>query len=213
MTLRILLVDDHPLFRTGMRAVLDSTEDLTVVAETDSAEEAVRLAGQMHPDLVVMDLHLPDGCGVDAITAIIRDGATARILVMTMSEEDSSILAAMRAGASGYLIKGASRDEVLQAVRTVAAGGAVFSAPVAARLTRLSAAPPARAGAPAFPLLTTREREILDMVARGYENRRIARELVLADKTVRNHITNLFAKLQVTTRAQAIVKAREAGLG
>lgn len=210
--MRVLLVDDHPLFRAGLRGVLRAA-DIDVIGEVGTATEAIRLAGELGPDLVVMDLHLPDGSGIDAITSISQEFPRIRILVITMAERADSVLAAMRAGASGYLLKGAGHDEITQAVYTVAAGGVVFSAPIAAQLTRESLVSAGRPQPTAFPLLTAREREVLDLMARGHNNRRIAHELVLAEKTVRNNISNLFAKLQVTTRAEAIVKAREAGLG
>jgi DNA-binding NarL/FixJ family response regulator len=210
---RVLLVDDHPLFLDGVRAALTGAEDLEVVGEAHDVAEAVELAGRLEPDVVLMDLNLPDGSGIDATRAVLRQDAGIRVLVMTMSADDDAVVAAIRAGARGYVVKGAGRADLLQAVRTVAAGGAVFSPTVADRLggffTGVAAAPAREA----FPQLTEREREVLDLVARGYDNRRIARELFLSDKTVRNHVSNIVDKLGAPDRAEAILRARRAGLG
>ncbi len=210
---RVLLVDDHPLFLDGVRAALTGAEDLEVVGEAHDVAEAVELAGRLEPDVVLMDLNLPDGSGIDATRAVLRQDAGIRVLVMTMSADDDAVVAAIRAGARGYVVKGAGKADLLQAVRTVAAGGAVFSPTVADRLggffTGVAAAPAREA----FPQLTEREREVLDLVARGYDNRRIARELFLSDKTVRNHVSNIVDKLGAPDRAEAILRARRAGLG
>lgn len=210
---RLLLVDDHPLFLDGVRAALSGAEDLEVVGEAHGVAEAVELAGRLEPDVVLMDLNLPDGSGIDATRAVLREDAGIRVLVMTMSADDDAVVAAIRAGARGYVVKGAGKADLLQAVRTVAAGGAVFSPTVADRLggffTGVAAAPAREA----FPQLTEREREVLDLVARGYDNRRIARELFLSDKTVRNHVSNIVVKLDAPDRAEAILRARRAGLG
>lgn len=210
---RILLVDDHPMFLAGVRAVLDGTDDLTVAGEAGTVAGAVADAARLSPDLVLMDLHLPDGSGIDATRAILAAAPAVRVLVITMSTEDEAVVAAMRAGARGYVVKGAGRDEMLHAVRTAAAGGAVFSPAVADRLAAYFAGLAGVPGQAAFPQLTDREREILDLVARGYDNRRIARELVLSDKTVRNHVSNIFTKLQTADRTEAALRARNAGLG
>ncbi len=214
MTLRVLLVDDHPLFRAGLRVALDSADGIEVVAEADDAEQALPLARELAPDVVVMDLHLPGQSGIETIRMLTRDHPAIRVLVLTMSEDDDTLVASLRAGAKGYLVKGSDREEVLQAVRTVGTGGAIFCPHAAERLTALLAgeigATETRA---AFPTLTTRERQILDLLARGHDNRRIARDLTLSDKTVRNHVSNLFAKLHAANRAEAIVRARNAGLG
>jgi DNA-binding NarL/FixJ family response regulator len=214
MTLRVLLVDDHPLFRTGLRAALDSAEGIEVVAEADDAEQALPLARELAPEVIVMDLHLPGQSGIETIRVLTRDHPAIGVLVLTMSEDDDTLVAALRAGAKGYLVKGSGREEVLQAVRTVSMGGAIFSPHAAQRLTALlTEGTRATASQAAFPTLTTRERQILDLLARGYDNPRIARDLTLSDKTVRNHVSNLFAKLHAANRAEAIVKARNAGLG
>ena len=210
---RVLLVDDHPLFLDGVRAALSGAEDLEVVGEAHDVAGAVELAASLDPDVVLMDLNLPDGSGIDATRAVLRGDAGIRVLVMTMSADDDAVVAAMRAGARGYVVKGAGKADLLQAVRTVAGGGAVFSPAVADRLGEFFtgvAEVPARQ---AFPQLTEREREVLDLLARGYDNRRIARELFLSDKTVRNHVSNIIVKIDAPDRSEAITRARRAGLG
>jgi DNA-binding NarL/FixJ family response regulator len=208
---RVVLVDDHPIFRSGMRVALETGTDITVVAEADSADAAVRAVTAAQPDIVVMDLHLPDRSGVDAARSLLAVRPDLAILIMTMSEDDDAIVAALSAGARGYLLKSTGRDEVLHAIRAVAHGGSVFSAGIAARLAALVSRPPV----PRLPfrMLSDREREILELVARGYDNRRIARELFLSDKTVRNQVCILTNKLGVSDRAAAMILAREAGLG
>jgi len=213
MTLRVIIVDDHPMFRAGVRAVLDGTDDILVVAEAETTDEALAAVATYAPDLVLMDLHLPGASGIEATRAVVRDHPTTRVLVMTMSSDDETVIAAMRAGARGYLVKGSGRDEVLASVRAVGAGGAVFSPAVADRFAAYFSGLAAAPGREVFPGLTEREREVLDLVARGYDNRRIARELFLAEKTVRNHVSSLFMKLDVTDRSEVIVRARNAGLG
>lgn len=212
MTVRVLVVDDHPLFRDGVTAALAGTE-FEVVAQAEDVATAVRLAAETEVDLVLMDLNLPDGSGIEATRAVLEVQPDVRVLVMTMSADDEAVVAAMRSGARGYVVKGSGRDDVLQAVRTVAGGGAVFSPAVADRLGSYFASLASLPGRDAFPALTEREREILDLVARGHDNRRIARELYLSDKTVRNHVSNVMAKIDAADRAEMIVRARNAGLG
>ena len=212
MTVRVLVVDDHPLFRDGVTAALAGTE-FEVVAQAEDVATAVRLAAETKVDLVLMDLNLPDGSGIEATRAVLEVQPDVRVLVMTMSADDEAVVAAMRSGARGYVVKGSGRDDVLQAVRTVAGGGAVFSPAVADRLGSYFASLASLPGRDAFPALTEREREILDLVARGHDNRRIARELYLSDKTVRNHVSNVMAKIDAADRAEMIVRARNAGLG
>jgi DNA-binding NarL/FixJ family response regulator len=212
MSVRVLLVDDHPLFRDGVIAALTGSE-FEVVAQAEDVATAVRIAAETAVDVVLMDLNLPDGSGIDATRAVLAARPEARVLVMTMSADDEAVVAAMRNGARGYVVKGSGRDDVLQAVRTVAAGGAVFSPAVADRLGSYFASLASLPGRDAFPSLTEREREVLELVARGHDNRRIARELFLSDKTVRNHVSNVMTKLDASDRAELAIRARNAGLG
>jgi DNA-binding NarL/FixJ family response regulator len=213
--IRILIVDDHPLMREGMRALVSSYADIEVAGEATDGEDAHREVLRTAPDVVVMDLHMPGTNGVDATRAILQAAPAIRVLVLTMFEDDESVFAAMRAGASGYLIKGAQQEEIILAIRSVAAGQAIFGPSVAKRIIAYFSAAPATAkrSAEPFPELTTREREVLDLIAAGRPNNAIARTLVISTKTVSNHISAIFAKLQVADRAEAIVRAREAGLG
>lgn len=209
----VLLVDDHPLFLDGVRAALSSSPDIEVVGEAHDRREALEKTRELHPDVVLMDLNLPDGSGIDATRDILDVSPETRILVITMSVDDDAVVAAMRAGARGYVVKGAGRADLLQAVHTVSAGGAVFSPTVAERLGSFFSGLAAQPGREMFPQLSEREREVLDLVARGKDNRAIARELFLSEKTVRNYVSSIFTKIGVDTRAEAIVAAREAGLG
>ncbi len=209
MTIRVLVADDHPLFRSGIANSLTALADIELVGEAADGNLAVTLTLELRPDVVLMDIQMPGRSGIEATREIVRQAPDVRVLVLTMFEDDDSVFAAMRAGARGYLLKGAGQDDVERAIRTVAAGEAVFGAAVAARLLGYFAAPPATT----FPELTEREREVLELLASGRNNQAIADELVLSLKTVRNHVSNVFAKLQVADRAQAIVKARDAGLG
>lgn len=211
--IRVLLVDDHPLFLDGVTAALSGDPDLAVVGTAGDRVSALAQAEALEPDVVLMDLNLPDGSGVDATRELLATRSTIRVLVMTMSNDDDAVVAAMRAGARGYVVKGAGRDDLLHAVRTVAAGGAVFSPGVADRLGAFFSGLAAQPGREVFPQLTEREREVLELLARGYDNRRIARELFLSDKTVRNHVSNVLARLDAPDRAEAILRARRAGLG
>lgn len=214
---RVLLVDDHPLFLAGVRAALTGAADLEVVGEANNGEAAVAAARDLQPDLVLLDLNLPDRSGVEVMGEVLAAAPQARVLMMTMSADDDAVVAAMRAGARGYVVKGAGRDDLLHAMRTVASGGAAFSPVVADQLGRLLTSAPSPAGLSAvgtpFPQLTSRELEVLDLMARGLENRRIARELHLSDKTVRNHVSNVLTKLDAEHRSDAISRARAAGLG
>jgi DNA-binding NarL/FixJ family response regulator len=210
---RILLVDDHPLFLDGVRAALSSDPDLEIVGEAHNVADAREVADRERPDVVLMDLGLPDGSGIDATRDLLASVPGVRVLVMTMSSEDDAVVAAMRAGARGFVVKGSGRADLIDAVRTVAAGGAVFSPTVADRLGQFFAGLAAQPGRELFPQLSEREREVLDLVARGYDNRRIAAELFLSDKTVRNHVSAILGKLDAPDRAEAILRARRAGLG
>jgi len=210
---RVLLVDDHPLFLDGVRAALAGDPELEVVGTAEDRASGLEQASRLQPDVVLMDLNLPDGSGIDVTRDLLAAHPTVRVLVMTMSADDDAVVAAMRAGARGYVVKGAGRDELLQAVRTVAAGGAVFSPGVADRLGAFFSGVAAQPGREAFPQLTEREREVLELLARGFDNRRIARELFLSDKTVRNHVSNVLSRLDAPDRAEAIQRARRAGMG
>ncbi|MBW5484672.1 response regulator [Streptomyces bambusae] len=210
---RVLIVDDHPLFREGLRAALESSGGAVVVAEAETAGEVPEAVDRHRPDVVVMDLSLPDVSGIEATRRLADEHPGLPVLMLTMSDDDGSLLAALQAGARGYVVKGAGSDEVLHALRTVVAGGAVIGSDIAARLSTLLAGGRRRDAEQLFPSLTSREVEVLELIARGLDNRRIARELVLSEKTVRNHITHVFDKLQVTSRAEAVARARDAGLG
>ncbi|MDF1606296.1 response regulator transcription factor [Nocardioides sp. YIM 152315] len=209
---RVLIADDHPVFRDGLASLLGTQPDVTVVATAGDGAEAVALASEHRPDVVVMDLQMPVMNGIDATRRLTETQPGVRVLVFTMGEEDGTVLAAMRAGARGYLVKGASQDEVARAISTVQAGGLVFGASLALRIADLlsGTATPDRS---AFPQLTERELEILDLIAAGRNNAQIASALYLAPKTVRNNVSNILTKLQATDRAEAIIRARDAGLG
>jgi DNA-binding NarL/FixJ family response regulator len=211
-TVRVLIVDDHPIFRDGLATALAGVDDLEVVGAAVDGEEAVAMAERLRPDVVLMDLNMPGTGGIEA-TRRITASSEAAVLVLTMQSDDDSVFAAVRAGASGYLMKGADRSEVLRAVLGAAAGEAVFGPTVAHRiLSALSGAPGGATPRP-FPELTSREREILDLVARGLGNHAIGAELSLAPKTVRNNVSSILAKLHATDRGEAIAKARRSGLG
>jgi DNA-binding NarL/FixJ family response regulator len=208
---RVVLADDHPVVRDGLRSLLASLPGVELVAEAATGREAVREAVLHRPDVVVMDLHMPDLDGIAATREVVRAVPSAAVLVLTMYDDDDSVFAAMRAGARGYLLKGAGQAEITGAIRAVAAGQAIFGPGVAARVLRYFAAPP-RPDVP-FPDLTAREREVLDLVATGLTNAVIAARLGLAAKTVANHLSAIFTKLQVAGRAEAIAVARQEGLG
>jgi DNA-binding NarL/FixJ family response regulator len=214
MTVRVLVADDHPVYRSGLAGILADAGDIEVVGEAADGTIAVDLALRERPDVVLMDLHMPTMGGVDATRRLAAEAPDVNVLVLTMSDDDESVLAAVRAGARGYLVKGSAGDRIIGAVRAVAAGEAVFGADIAAQVLGVFAAdrPGAKARRP-FPALTDREHEIFDLIAAGAGNHDIARRLSLSEKTVRNHVSNIFAKLHLTDRAQAIVTAREAGLG
>ncbi len=210
--LRVLIADDHTLFRDGVRALLGSTQDLELVGEAATGEEAVALAASLQPDVIVMDLKMPVVNGSDATRRIVSASPHIAILVVTMFDDDQSVFAAMRAGARGYVLKGANHTEMLRAIRAVGSGEAIFSPAIAARLMDYFSNLRPQAQPQVFPELTDREREILKLIAQGYKNAEIATQLVLSPKTVRNHITNILSKLQVADRAEAILRARDVGL-
>lgn len=207
--IRVLVVDDHPVYRDGLTIALESIPTLEVVGTADSGDAAMSAVAAATPDVILLDLHMAGTNGIDATRRILLDHPTVAILVLTMLEDDASLFAAMRAGARGYLLKGAGRAEIERAVAAVATGQVVFSAGVAERVLALFAG----ASTTPFPQLTDREREVLGLLAHGITNAEIARRLVVSAKTVRNHVSNIFTKLQVDGRAEAVARARDAGLG
>lgn len=210
--IRIVVADDHPVVRSGITALLSSLPGFTVVGMATNGREALKECLLAKPDVLILDLQMPDVDGLAATRNIVRAAPQVAILILTMHDDDESLFAAMRAGARGYLVKGAEQEEIARAVQAVAAGEAIFGPGAAARLFGLfTASEPA--SAPTFPQLTAREREILDLVAAGMSNTAIGARLGLAVKTVANNVSAVFTKLQVADRAQAIVRAREAGLG
>lgn len=210
--LRILIVDDHPLFRKGLRTLLESMPDIDVAGEAATGLEAVAQAATLRPDLIMMDLQMPDGGGLEATRQIVAADPSMRILVVTLFEDDESVFAAMRAGARGYILKDADEDEMIRAIHAIGKGEAIFSPAIASRMMDYFAGTRARDSQDIFPELTEREREILTLIARGKTNAAIAEELTISLKTVRNHVSNIYNKLQVADRAQAAIRAREAGL-
>jgi DNA-binding NarL/FixJ family response regulator len=211
--IRVLIADDHPLFRGGLRALLDSIADTEVVGEAATGEEAVDAALSLLPDVVVMDINMPGLNGIDATRRIVDEAADVSVLVMTMHDDDEAVFAAIRAGARGYQLKGATQHETLRAIRSVANGEAIFGPGIADRLQRFLAAPPTLDPSLAFPQLTDRELGILQLLAERRTNAEIATALFLSQKTVRNYVSAIFAKLQVADRAEAGLVARTAGLG
>jgi len=211
--LRVLLADDHPVFRKGLRALLTSLPEATVVGEAADGEQAVRLVAEQEPDVVVMDLNMPGVNGVEATRRIIAAHPGTGVLVLTMFDDDDSVFAAMRAGARGYLVKGSDTDEVIRAITAVGNGQAIFGPSIARRILAFLTRPLSAYDEQLFPQLSAREREVLDLIAAGVANTDIAKRLFLSPKTIRNHVSSIFTKLQVADRAQAIVRARAAGLG
>lgn len=214
--IRLLIVDDHTLFREGLRALFSAIDDIELVGEATTGQEAIDLVEECQPDVILMDIDMPGMSGVKATRSILRKAPSIGIVMVTMLEDDASVFSAMRAGARGYVLKGAQPNELLQTIRAVANGQALFGAAIAARMMRFFNEQEARfkTALPeeAFPELTRRELEVLELIAQGDRNSAIAEKLVISEKTVRNHITNIFSKLQVADRAEAIIKARDAGL-
>ncbi|MFB9317672.1 response regulator transcription factor [Cryptosporangium minutisporangium] len=209
--IRVLIADDHPVVRRGIRALLASLPGIEVVGEAANGAEVLREAQLTRPDVVVMDVQMPEMDGIVATRRLVTQLPDVPVLVLTMFEDDDTVFAAMRAGARGYLLKGAEQQDILAAVRSVVAGQMVIGPGVAGRLISYLSTPPARGVV--FPELTPREREILGQIAQGRSNGAIAADLRLAPKTIGNHVSAIFAKLRVASRAEAIVRAREEGLG
>jgi DNA-binding NarL/FixJ family response regulator len=210
--IRVLIADDHPLFRDGLAALLRATPDTELAGAAATGNQAIELARQVQPDVVLMDLQLPELNGIEATRGIVADSPHTAVVVLTMFDDDDSVFAALRAGARGYLLKGADHEEIRRALHAAADGEAIFGAGIATRALAYFTAQAHGAPAP-FPQLTDREREVLELVAQGHSNTTIAARLHLSQKTIRNNVSNILAKLQVADRAQAIVRARDAGLG
>ena len=211
--LRLLIADDHPLFRHGIRVLLEAALGFEVVGEAKTGEETISLAASLQPDVILMDIQMPDVSGIEATRRILYTSPHIRVLMVTMFEDDASVFTAMRAGARGYILKDAEKADLLRAIRAVGSGEAIFSPAIATRLIDFFSAPRPAAPPQVFPELTEREREILHLLAQGHSNTEIATRLVLSHSTVRNYVSNIFSKLQVADRAHAILRAREAGLG
>jgi DNA-binding NarL/FixJ family response regulator len=210
--IRVVLADDHPVVRAGLAALLGSLQGIEVVGVASDGREAVREVVLQRPNVAVLDLQMPGQDGFAATREITRVAPEVAVLVLTMFDDDDSVFAAMRAGARGYVVKGAEQEEIGRAIRAVASGEAIFGPGIAQRVLRYFAAPPSAAADP-FPELTAREREILGLLAAAMPNSTIATRLGLSPKTVANHLSSIFTKLQVADRAQAILRARDAGLG
>lgn len=212
-TIQLLIVDDSEPFRVGLRALIRATEDMALAGEATNGRQAIRLAEQLQPDVVLMDLHMPEVNGIEATRAIVHTSPHIAVLALTMVDEDESLFAAMQAGARGYMLKGASKNDLLRAIRDVASGAAIFSPAIAGRMIRYFSRLREHQQQYPFPELTEREREILALLAAHQSNGEIARQLQLSPKTVRNYISNVFAKLQVADRTEAVLLARDAGIG
>jgi DNA-binding NarL/FixJ family response regulator len=216
--IRLLLVDDHEGFRVGFHAALASIDSVVIVADAVDGHEAQRMAEELQPDVVVMDLKMPRLDGIEATRLLLQDSPHIGVLVLTMFDDDESVFLAMRAGARGYLVKGAPRDEIVRAIQAVAAGEAIVGPAIARRIQDYLTSP-AQSAVPqpdprgVFPELTRRERDVLGLMAAGHNNSEIANRLGISAKTVRNHGSNIFTKLVVADRVHAIIRAREAGLG
>ncbi len=210
--IRILIADDHPVFRFGLRALLEAQTDMTVVGEAESGKEAIKMAQSLQPDILLMDVNMPDLNGIEATKQITSVENHPAVLIITMFDDDT-VFTAMQAGARGYLLKGAKKGETLRAIRAVANGEVIFSPGVAGQMMAFFMQGGKVSTPEPFPELKPREREILELLAQGLTNPAIAEKLSLSPKTIRNQVSNIFSKLQVASRTEAIIKAREAGLG
>jgi DNA-binding NarL/FixJ family response regulator len=213
VTIRLLIADDHPVFVRGLTVTFADCDDIEVIGTAADGDAAVAAVGDLHPDVVLMDVRMPGRNGIEATRTLVASGSGAAIVVLTMFDDDASVFTAMAAGARGYLVKGAPQERIIDAVRSVAVGELVFGQEIAAQVLAFFASPRATRRGDPFPELTEREAEVLERIAAGHNNQRIARDLGLSEKTVRNHVSSIFAKLRVADRAEAIVRAREAGLG
>jgi DNA-binding NarL/FixJ family response regulator len=211
--IRILIADDHTLFRDGMRALFNSLPDVELMGEAATGVEAISMAEELQPDLVLMDIQMPGINGIEATRRIVHTSPHIGVIVITMFEDDESVFSAMRAGARGYVLKGADQEELLRTIRAVARGEALFGPAIATRLMQFFTTPKPVAPHVQFPELTEREREVLELIAQGTNNAEIAQRLTISIKTARNHVSNIFSKLQVVDRAEAIIRARDAGMG
>ena len=210
---RVLVVDDHQLFREGVRVLLGSLPDTEVVGEAASGAEAVELVARVSPDVVLMDVQMPDMSGLEATRRILAAQPDVGVVIVTMFDDDETVFAAMRAGARGYVLKGAGQADLARAIEAVARGEAIYGPAVAARILQFFQMSRSSLPLDAFPDLTDREREVLDLIATGMTNATIGRRLDITEKTVKNHVSNIFSKLHVTDRAQAMLRARDAGYG
>jgi len=210
--IRVAVADDHPMFRAGLRTLVEESPTLEFVGAASDGDEAIAVCAQHHPDVILMDIHMPGTSGVEATRRVLADHPDIRVLMLTMLEDDTSVFAAMRAGARGYVLKGAAPNDIIRAVTAVAAGEAIFSPALATRMAHFFTA--GRSGDPhPFPALSSRERDVLGLIASGRSNTEIAARLGLSEKTVRNNVSAIFSKLRVADRSAAIVHARQAGLG
>ncbi len=210
---RVLVVDDHQLFREGVRALLDSLDGIEVVGEAASGSEALALAERALPDVVLMDVQMPDMTGLEATRRLLAAHPSVGVVIVTMFDDDETVFAAMRAGARGYVLKGAGQADLARAIEAVARGEAIYGPAVAGRILQFFRASRTDLPVDAFPDLTDREREVLDQIAAGKGNAAIARRLGITEKTVKNHVSNIYSKLHVADRAQAMLRARDAGYG
>jgi DNA-binding NarL/FixJ family response regulator len=209
---RVLIADDHTLFREGLESLLESVPEIKVIASVEDGRKAVQAANELQPDVILMDLQMPEVNGIEATREIIQASPHIGVIVVTMFEDDDSVFAAMRTGARGYILKGADQEDMIRAIQAVSRGEALFGPSIAQRLMDYFS-PPIQSPPQAFSELTEREREILDLIAQGRSNVEIAKNLSISLKTVRNHVSNIYNKMQVTDRVQAAIRAREAGLG